>query len=354
MASTARSRRRDAGEASRPSWRRCRSWRSRTSPRSACRAPGARLRPLRSPSSTPAPERRLPAGARRLRGGQDRRRRDHRARAHPARHRDPRGRALRHRVRPRPGGRRAAAVPPPAVLLRPAPRALRGRRPVDTAGGRHPRRPGLRARRRAGSRRRRARRQRMVMVGSQTGAVLAGRRGLPALRPRLLRCLHPDGLDVRRPALQRLRRLRHARRDRGGHRRCRSGRSATASATSSTASTSERGPIAGWRLTATRHMVSAGVGPARAGSALPQLGDLEEDHPAVDRVAVDGVGVGDGVVTADVDRVLARLSRPCRPAACATPMEYVDVGRRGADHLAAAARPWRCSCARLASVPGVG
>ena len=70
------------------------------------------------------------------------------------------------------------------------------------------------------------------------GALLPGRRGLPALRPRLLRRLHADGLDVRRPALQRLRWLRHARRDRRRHRRRRSAASATASATCSTGSTS--------------------------------------------------------------------------------------------------------------------
>ena len=45
-----------------------------------------------------------------------------------ARHRDPRGRSLRDRLRARPGGRRAAADPASAVLLRPAPRPLgRGR-----------------------------------------------------------------------------------------------------------------------------------------------------------------------------------------------------------------------------------
>ena len=58
-----------------------------------------------------------------------------RARGRPPRDRDPRGRPLRDGVRAGPRRRPAAAAASPALLLRPAPRAVGGRRAVDPAGG---------------------------------------------------------------------------------------------------------------------------------------------------------------------------------------------------------------------------
>ena len=100
--------------------------------RPRCRAPGPRHRPGRR-GARPGRQRRLPARARLLRVGQDGRRGAHPPRRRPARHRDPRGRSLRHGVRARPRGRAAAAAAPAAVLLRPAPRPVGRRRPVDAA-----------------------------------------------------------------------------------------------------------------------------------------------------------------------------------------------------------------------------
>ena len=96
-------------------------------------------------------ERRLPAGAGRLRVGEDGRGHDHRARARQARHRDPRGRPLRDGLRPRPGRRRAAARPAARRASSTRATASPSRTsPTRPPGGARRDVPGLRARRRAG------------------------------------------------------------------------------------------------------------------------------------------------------------------------------------------------------------